>query len=130
MCVHSGTVCDMHPNPACIYKNKKGEMVSEDEEGCLEVYKLKGLVSRSANFPCQSKIHNKHSDAISIEDWKNQKHVVIGNGTTVQILATRCNGVHECLDDEFGDEYNCGFDTQKTFVFGKWKWRNNDTFKL
>ena len=119
MCVHNDTVCDMHPNPACIYKNEKGEMVSEDEEGCLEVYKQKGLVSRSANFACQSKIHNKNSDAISFVDLSYYKNIVLGYGTIVQILATRCNGVHECLDDEFGDEYNCGFDTQNTFLFGK-----------
>ena len=49
-CIHNNTRCDMHPNPECVYENEHGELVAEDEEGCLEEYKRKGLVSRSANF--------------------------------------------------------------------------------
>ena len=34
----------MHPNPECLYKNKDGKIVAEDEEDCLEEYKIKGTV--------------------------------------------------------------------------------------
>ena len=39
-------------------------MLSEDEEGCLEEYKLKGLIDKSATFECPSPDHNKMSKAI------------------------------------------------------------------
>ena len=55
-CIHNTTRCDMHPHPDCLYENEDGEMVAEDEEGCLEEYKRKGLVAKSANFQCQSPI--------------------------------------------------------------------------
>ena len=41
--------CDLRPHPKCIYKNDKGEMLAEDEEGCEEEYKIKGLIDPSAN---------------------------------------------------------------------------------
>ena len=41
--------CDLRPHPECIYKNGKGDMVAEDEEGCTEKYKIKGLIPESAN---------------------------------------------------------------------------------
>ena len=59
-CIHNTTRCDMHPHPDCLYENEDGEMVAEDEVGCLEEYKKKGLVARSANFKCQSPIHNSN----------------------------------------------------------------------
>ena len=63
-CIHQNTRCDLHPHPACIYENKKGEMVAEDEENCLSEYKKKGLVGRSASFKCISPFHHKNSQAI------------------------------------------------------------------
>ena len=53
----------MHPNPECIYE-KDGVMMSEDEQDCLEEYKLKGLIDKSAAFECTSPDHNKMSKAI------------------------------------------------------------------
>ena len=53
----------MHPNPECIYE-KDGVKMSEDEEECLEEYKLKGLVDKSAFFECPSPDHNKMSPPI------------------------------------------------------------------
>ena len=40
--------CDLRPHPKCIYKNDKGDMLAEDEEGCEEEYKKKGLIPQSA----------------------------------------------------------------------------------
>ena len=34
-CIHSRNRCNLHPHPECIYK-KKGKMIGEDEEGCLQ----------------------------------------------------------------------------------------------
>ena len=59
------TRCDMHPNPACVYVNDDGERVAEDEEGCLEEYKKKGLVAKSATFQCESPFHNRESPAVT-----------------------------------------------------------------
>ena len=53
----------MHPNPECIYE-KDGVMMSDDEEDCLEEYKLKGLIKQSAAFGCPSLDHNKISPAV------------------------------------------------------------------
>ena len=41
--------CDLRPHPKCIYENDKGDMLAEDEEGCEEEYKIKGLIDPSAN---------------------------------------------------------------------------------
>ena len=109
---------------------KKGEMVAEDEEGCLEEYKTNGLVSPSAEFLCQSKTHNKKSPAIlaTIFDWtlRNsgsswvESHVpnvlVIMEGVIVNIWSTRCHGVSECLDGK--DEHDCGMKRWLTILAG------------
>ena len=63
-CIHADSRCDMHPHPECIYEVEDGVMLSEDEEGCLEEYKLKGLIDKSATFECPSPDHNKMSKAI------------------------------------------------------------------
>ena len=80
---------------------KKGEMVGEDEEGCLEDYKTNGLVAPSATFPCQSKNHNKKSPAILSTIFNYTRKVqgsrvgymhdilIIPIGTIVNILSTR-----------------------------------------
>ena len=62
-CIHSNSRCDLHPHPDCIYENE-GQMVAEDEEGCFDEYKSKGLVPKSANLECQSPMHNSGSIAI------------------------------------------------------------------
>ena len=107
-CIHSSNRCNLHPHPECIYMNRDGEMVGEDEEGCLEDYKTNGLVAPSATFPCQSKTHNESSTAIlsTIFNWtltkvqgsrvRNmlyEKILIIPIGTIVNILSTRCNRV-------------------------------------
>ena len=96
-------------------------MVAEDEEGCLEEYKKKGLVPRSANFECLSPFHNPDSPPILSTITNDGEHyipnvTVIAHGTIVHILATKCNGVKECWNGI--DEDNCGFDTYISFLMG------------
>ena len=62
-CIHNSHRCNLHPHPDCIYE-KNGVKVAEDEEGCFTEYKRKGLIQNSANFICQSKVHNKESEAV------------------------------------------------------------------
>ena len=103
-CIHSSNRCNLHPHPECIYMNRDGEMVGEDEEGCLEDYKTNGLVAPSATFPCQSETHNKSSPAIlsTIYNWTKVQGsrvgymydiLIIPIGTIVNILSTRCSRV-------------------------------------
>ena len=121
-CIHSSNRCNLHPHPECIYMNRDGEMVGEDEEGCLEDYKTNGLVAPSATFPCQSETHNKLSPAI-LATFYNQtiyeyvyNATVIMEGVIVNILSTRCDGISECLDAK--DEYGCGIKRWLTFLAG------------
>ena len=62
-CIHNSHRCNLHPHPDCIYE-KDGVKVAEDEEGCFTEYKRKGLIQNSANFICQSRLHNKESKAV------------------------------------------------------------------
>ena len=62
-CIHISHRCNLHPHPDCIYE-KDGVRVAEDEEGCLTEYKRKGLIQDSANFICQSQLHNTQSKAV------------------------------------------------------------------
>ena len=90
--------------------NRDGEMVGEDEEGCLEDYKTNGLVAPSATFPCQSETHNITSPPILSTIYNftwtfNHLNLSTGRvgympniliipfGTIVNILSTRCNRV-------------------------------------
>lgn len=116
----------MHPNPACLYKNEDGDIIAEDEESCIETgeYKFKGVIKESANFVCQSKFHNERSEAVistvfGIDDndhyyWYNR--TVINSSTIVNILATRCDGIIECLDGQ--DEKGCGLGLSWTIFIG------------
>ena len=112
----------MHPNPECIYENNNGNMMSEDEEDCLEEYKLKGLIKQSADFECPSPEHNKMSLAIlsTVYNWtihENEYNVtVIPAGVIVMIKGTRCDGTIDCWNGE--DEDMCGFNTFVTFGTG------------
>ena len=73
-CIHSNSRCDLHPHPACVYNNTEtgknktetGEMVAEDEEGCLQKYRDNGLIDASANLECDSPVHNNDTAAIVI----------------------------------------------------------------
>ena len=131
-CIHMDSRCDLHPHPECIYKNNKGESVAEDEEGCsAEDYQIKGLLAKSANFQCQSALHNENSSAVlsTVFNWTRYfqggswdgSHIpnvtVIGNGTRVHTFATRCNSIQECYDNS--DEDSCGFNTDTTVAMGK-----------
>ena len=121
-CVHENQRCDLHPNPACLFENEKGEWRAEDEEGCLEEYKTKGLVARSANFKCQSRSNNEDSQAVWSKIFNRTTDeypdaVVINKGTIVDILSSRCNGVSECWNNL--DEDWCGFNTYITIAVGK-----------
>ena len=109
-CIHIDSRCDLHPNPECIYE-KNGIMVAEDEEECLDEYKRKGLLARSASLKCQSPYHNSLTPAIfsyvfDSNSWNILNMTVIPSGTIVQIVSTRCDGYYECFNNE--DEYKCG----------------------
>ena len=120
-CIHIDSRCDLHPNPECIYE-KNGIMVAEDEEGCFDEYKRKGLLARSANLICQSPVHNRLTPSIfsSVSDWPNSWDIlnvtVIPSGTIVQIVSTRCDGFYECFNNE--DEYKCGEGEIETTTIG------------
>ena len=120
-CIHASSRCDLHPNPECIYE-KDGVLMSEDEEGCLETYKLKGLIKQSAYFECPSPDHNKMSPAIlsTVYNWIIYDYVfnvtVIPDGVIVMIEGTRCDGTIDCWNGE--DEDMCGFNTFETFGAG------------
>jgi hypothetical protein len=109
---------------------KDGKNVAEDEEGCFEEYRRKNFVDESANFICQSQIHNIMSKAITIYNETEYNRstgrrapilsslvTVIPNGTTVQVLSTRCNGIPECWNNE--DEYKCNPNSTETIFTGK-----------
>ena len=119
-CIHNNTRCDMHPHPNCVYVNENGESVAEDEEGCLEEYKRKGLVAASATLECVSPLHNNNSPSVKTNIWNGSiipDVTVLSKGIMVRILSTRCNGVPECWGNV--DELNCGFSTSITILFGK-----------
>ena len=95
-------------------------MVAEDEEGCADEYKQKGLVEKSATFECDSPIYNTDSPAILsvvyIGRERNQEDTtVLVEGVTVQIQATKCNSISECWK---GVDEDCGFSTAQTFIIG------------
>ena len=139
-CIHLDHKCDFKPHPACIYYNKKkGKLIAEDEEhdNCLEVYKQKGLIDKSANMVCDSPIHNRDTAAIlsTVFNWtkylatrkegydpeaigKSHENniIVIEAGTTVEIQAVKCNGISECWKGV--DDSDCGFSTFETMIFG------------
>ena len=97
-------------------------MIAEDEENCLEEYKAKGLIPNTANFPCISPIHNSNSSAIlsNFYDWNTYKTkynvIVIGFGTLVHMLGTRCDGNIDCWMGI--DEADCGFSTFQSLIVG------------
>ena len=116
-CIHPTNRCDQHPHPDCIYRNEKGQFIAEDEENCIDEYKSKGLVDRTANLRCQSATHNSKSPPIRsavLNEAKDcsapgchyeQDQVVINKGTIVYTKATKCNNVLECMDGQ--DENGC-----------------------
>ena len=121
-CVHEASRCDLHPHMDCTYMNDQGEMIAEDEENCLQEYKQKGLIPKTANFQCLSPIHNGNSSAIlsTIYNWTVRKYVpdvtVIAFGSMVNIEATRCDGHLECWKGI--DESDCGLSTFQTLFVG------------
>ena len=139
-CIHPKSRCDLHPHPACVYNNTEtgknktetGEMVAEDEEGCLKEYKDNGLIDTSANLECDSPVHNNDTAAIVINstvynfDTKEfeDNPIVIEKGTTVQIQAVKCNGISECCNGV--DEVDCGFSTFETMFYGNLYFLNFD----
>ena len=58
-CIHIDNRCDLHPHPDCLY-----EGIAEDEEDCIDEYKRKNLIQRSAYFKCPSAIHNSKTPPI------------------------------------------------------------------
>ena len=63
-CVDSNSRCDLNPHPACVYENKNGDMVAEDEENCREEYIENDLVPKSAIFKCIGPVHNRNSSIL------------------------------------------------------------------
>ena len=128
-CIHIDSRCDLHPNIECVYV-RNGVLVAEDEEECFDEYKRKGLISNSANFICQSPLHNtKTPTVLSNMAWWVLNLVdsvwyiryahnvsIIPEGTKVEIKATRCNGVSECWNNE--DEEGCGLRQFETILTG------------
>ena len=133
-CIHIDSRCDLHPNPACIYE-KDGIRVAEDEEGCFDEYKRKGLVSKSAKRICSSPDHNIMSPTVTsnthyvVDMKKHYKYnvTVIPSGTTVQIQGVRCDGVSNCWDG--CDELFCGFNTFHIAGIGK-QFKNVESMKV
>ena len=109
----------MIPNPACIFENETtGETIVEDEDGCD--YQAKGLISGSATYPCQSKNHNNVSKAVLSTVYNHgyqYNFPVIAQGAIVNISATRCDGIDECVNGS--DENDCGMKVEKTILAGK-----------
>ena len=105
-------------------------MIAEDEENCLQVYKYKGLIQKTANFFCQSAMHNSDSLTIRSNIFNNTKLAsglgivesresnvtIIDAGTIVNILATKCDGIPECWHAI--DEFKCGSSTFETIIIG------------
>ena len=125
-CIHINGRCDLHPHPACTFKNENGEMVAEDEENCSDIYKEKGLVSKSSNYECISPIFNNDSATTLFKEWKDKGYspeyyglnlATFGKGTLVRILATKCDGHEECWNGT--DEADCGLSAIKTIFIGK-----------
>ena len=127
----------MIPNPACTFRNNQtGKTISEDEEGCD--YLSKGLITKSATHPCQSRNHNEKSLAVLATFFNltaakrgfqsnpryNQtaagfqyNQTAIASGSIVNIRATRCDAIIECMDAL--DEKGCGMDVDETILVGK-----------
>ena len=124
-CIHIDARCDMHPNPECIYE-KDGVMVAEDEEGCFDEYKRKGLIAKTANIICSSPDHNTMSPAVisNILDCDyptcNIKYnvTVIPRGTIVQISGVKCDGISNCWDG-IDEKSFCSFTPFQTVGIGK-----------
>ena len=122
-CIHIDSRCDLHPHTQCIYE-KDGVMVAEDEEGCFDEYKRKGLVAKTANFICFSPDHNVMSPAVisNISNWNNNVDqfdvTIIPNGTTVQILGVACDGIYNCWDG-IDEKLFCGFTPFQIVGIGK-----------
>ena len=118
-CVHIDNRCDLHPHPDCLY-----EGLAEDEEDCIDEYKRKNLIQKSANFKCSSAIHNSETPPIkaTVYDWTIGEFVedvtILAAGITVQIMATICDGTPECFKGV--DEWFCGFTKTKTILIGKY----------
>ena len=129
-CIHIDSRCDLHPNPACIYE-KDGIRVAEDEEGCFNEYKRKGLVSESAKIICSSPDHNIMSPIVTSNTFEVGEIfynvTVIPSGTTVQTQAVRCDGVSNCWDGY--DELFCGFNASHTVGIGK-QFKNLELMKV
>ena len=78
---------------------------------------IKGLVTKSANYECQSITHNENSpatlstvhkplDIAPYDTYFKFNKTIIEEGVVVMTLATRCDGTVECFGRE--DENGCG----------------------
>ena len=118
-CIHIDNRCDLHPHPDCLYKG-----IAEDEEDCIDEYKRKNLIQKSANFKCPSAIHNSKTSPIkaNVFDWTIEDVIedvtIVAAGITVTITATICDGIPECFNKL--DELFCGFTKTKTILIGKY----------
>ena len=87
---------------------------------------IKGLVPKSANFKCQSIMHNENSPAtlapiykgrgIHNHNFKPEPNItIIDEGVIVWTLATRCDGIMECFGGK--DESGCGDNNPYSITF-------------
>ena len=80
-CFKNTTLCDQH---AACDQGEDTEDVAQDEFGCFEVYKDKGLTPKDTTYKCQSVHHNEESKKANLS---------LG---IVMIEALRCDGNPTC----------------------------------
>ena len=122
-CIHIDNRCDLHPHPDCLYEDD-GVWVAEDEEDCIDEYKRKNLIQRTATLKCSSAIHNSETPPIKANVFNPtteeivEDATILAAGITVQIMATICDGTPECFNGV--DELFCGFTKTQTILISKY----------
>ena len=101
-CLRNTLLCDQHP--ACDPGEDTGK-IAQDEFGCFEEYKKKGLTAKAGTQPCQSVHHNEESVKANLS---------LG---IVMIEAIPCDGNPSCW--RRSDERFCDNDLLTIWVPGR-----------